>query len=221
MRTVATTKPRTRREQREASRAAVLAAATDLFSRFGFEGTSLNTISNESGVSKQNLIYYFKTKEKLWEETVDSVFENVRSSFDDLLYSRKRIEDIRISELVRAYFEICRRHPAYVLIPLVEGVNDTWRSRFIATRHLRFRIEEIAVIARSCADRGEIKDIPPLYLQNLAAGGVQLFVALAPIWKHAIGVDTKDEAFITAYADTVVKLLRLGAQQSSNEIEAD
>jgi len=90
---------------------------------------------------------------------------------------------------------------------MVEGVNDTWRSQFIATRHLKLRIEEFARFARSCADRGEIRDIPPIYLQNLAAGGVQLFLALAPIWKHAIGIDTEDETFITDYADTVVKLL--------------
>jgi TetR/AcrR family transcriptional regulator len=198
----------TRAEQREASRQSVLEAAAELFSHFGFEGTSMNSISDKAGVSKQNMIYYFGSKEGLWEEMLDWLFANVADSFDEVLYKGRSVDQISISDFIRAYFEVCRRHPAYVLIPMLEGVNDTWRSKMIAERYLRRHVERFNRFVSACADRGEISDVEPLHLQNLAAGGAQLFLALAPIWKLAAGKDTTSEKFIREYAETVVRLLK-------------
>ena len=44
-------------------RAAVLAAALALFSRFGLHGTSVDQVAARAGVSKSNLLYYFANKE--------------------------------------------------------------------------------------------------------------------------------------------------------------
>ena len=43
----------------------ILDAATELMSKYGFYGTSLERISDEVGISKQNLIYYVKNKKNL------------------------------------------------------------------------------------------------------------------------------------------------------------
>jgi AcrR family transcriptional regulator len=46
----------------------VLKAATDLFSKHGFNGTSLIRISENSGASVGLILHHFKTKRKLYEE---------------------------------------------------------------------------------------------------------------------------------------------------------
>ena len=201
----------TRAGQREASRRSVLEASTELFAHFGFEGTSMNAISARSGVSKQNAIYYFGSKEALWETMLDWLFANVAETFDEILYRGRSVDQISISDFIRAYFKVCRKHPAYVLIPMIEGVNDTWRSRMIAEKYLSRHVARFNEFVRSCADRGEISDIEPLHLQNLAAGGAQLFLALAPLWKLSAGKDTTSEEFISEYAETVVRLLKPAA----------
>lgn len=44
---------------------AILDAATDLISKYGFYGTSLERVAEQTGMSKQNLLYYVKNKNNL------------------------------------------------------------------------------------------------------------------------------------------------------------
>lgn len=197
----------TRREQREASRKAILEAAADQFSRFGFEGASLNAISDQSGVSKQNLIYYFESKEKLWEAAVAHTFDSVNAAFREHWQSRPHDQIQSLRDSIRIYFDVARRYPAYVLIPMIEGINDTWRSELLAKKYLAPHVTSFETFIGDLIEAGEITDVPALHVQNLVAGGAQLFLALAPLWAHAVNKDTTSEAFLTTYADTVVKLL--------------
>lgn len=57
------------------NRSRLLRAATDAFAEFGYEGTSLRTIADSAGVSFQLIAYYFGSKEELWVETVEYLFE--------------------------------------------------------------------------------------------------------------------------------------------------
>jgi AcrR family transcriptional regulator len=57
------------------NRARLLHAATDSFAQYGYEGASLRTIADDSGVSFQLIAYYFGSKEALWIATVDFLFE--------------------------------------------------------------------------------------------------------------------------------------------------
>lgn len=57
-------KTRIQREKTEI----ILNAALDLFSRYGFRGTSINKISENAGMSTPSLLYYFKTKEDIHRE---------------------------------------------------------------------------------------------------------------------------------------------------------
>ncbi|GAB8911188.1 hypothetical protein OkiPb00875_36480 [Escherichia coli] len=49
-----------------AKKKAILSAALDTFSQFGFHGTRLEQIAELAGVSKTNLLYYFPSKEALY-----------------------------------------------------------------------------------------------------------------------------------------------------------
>ena len=57
------TKPPTRIQQR--NRTAILSAGLDVFSQFGFRGTTLDQIAEAAGLSKPNLLYYFPSKEAI------------------------------------------------------------------------------------------------------------------------------------------------------------
>lgn len=47
-----------------AKKKAILSAALDTFSQFGFHGTRLEQIAELAGVSKTNLLYYFPSKRR-------------------------------------------------------------------------------------------------------------------------------------------------------------
>ena len=54
-----------RPEQKEERRSAILEAATSLLDENGLEGTGLNAIARESGVSKPNIYRYFESREAI------------------------------------------------------------------------------------------------------------------------------------------------------------
>lgn len=57
-------KTRIQREKTEL----ILNAALELFSRYGFRGTSINKISEKAGMSTPSLLYYFNAKEDIHRE---------------------------------------------------------------------------------------------------------------------------------------------------------
>lgn len=53
----------------------ILAQAVRVFAEYGYEGTSVATIADSVGLSKQNLLYYFPTKRALYKRVLDDVLD--------------------------------------------------------------------------------------------------------------------------------------------------
>ncbi|MEP2642304.1 TetR family transcriptional regulator C-terminal domain-containing protein [Roseobacter sp.] len=56
--------------------AAILAAGLNVFSQFGFRGSTLDQIAKEAGLSKPNLIYYFASKDAIYRALLDQLLED-------------------------------------------------------------------------------------------------------------------------------------------------
>lgn len=63
-------------KRRDRLEGTILAAATRLFAECGFEGTSIAAVAERAGISKQNLLYYFPTKQGLYERVLDEVLDD-------------------------------------------------------------------------------------------------------------------------------------------------
>jgi AcrR family transcriptional regulator len=64
-------KRRTQAERRQATREEILAAASRVFARNGFHGTSLDAVAEEAGFSRGAVYYNFADKEELFLELLD------------------------------------------------------------------------------------------------------------------------------------------------------
>jgi TetR/AcrR family transcriptional regulator len=53
----------------------IVAAAEEVFAQHGFQGASIADIAARLGISKQNLQYYFPTKEALYKRVLDGVLD--------------------------------------------------------------------------------------------------------------------------------------------------
>ena len=61
----------------------ILDAAELEFSQKGYDGTSIQAIADRAGLTKRQIIHYFKTKDKLYWEIIDRIFRDWK--FFDLL----------------------------------------------------------------------------------------------------------------------------------------
>jgi TetR/AcrR family transcriptional regulator len=57
------------------NRRAILEAALDVFSTYGFRGTTVDAIAERAGMSKPNLLYYFPGKEAIYRAVLEDTLE--------------------------------------------------------------------------------------------------------------------------------------------------
>ena len=67
--------PRRPSRIRQRNREAILEAALEVFSKKGFRGATLDEIAGEAGLSKPNLLYYFRSKEAMHTAILDRILK--------------------------------------------------------------------------------------------------------------------------------------------------
>ena len=65
-----------RMQNRDRLEADIAAVAVRVFAECGYEGTSVAAIAEGAGMSKQNLMYYFPTKQELYARVLDDVLDD-------------------------------------------------------------------------------------------------------------------------------------------------
>jgi TetR/AcrR family transcriptional regulator len=60
---------------RDKLEADIAAVAVQVFAECGYEGTSIAAVAEKAGLSKQNLMYYFPTKQALYQRVLDEVLD--------------------------------------------------------------------------------------------------------------------------------------------------
>lgn len=71
--------PKRATKVRDRRTSAIFEAAVREFATSGYEGTSVQRIADGAGLTKWQVLYFFKSKENLYRETVDHIFDEWRS----------------------------------------------------------------------------------------------------------------------------------------------
>lgn len=73
----------------------VLSIASDCFLELGFDGTSINVMARDAGISKESIYRYFGSKEDLFESVVDRELEVYRQGMQkvDMDYKQLSLAD--------------------------------------------------------------------------------------------------------------------------------
>jgi TetR/AcrR family transcriptional regulator len=102
-----TVKPRTRiqREKQEQ----ILEAALDVFSVYGFRGSTIDQIAEVAGMSKPNLLYYFPRKEDIHRRLIQDLLVNWLAPLRDIDAGGDPVPEIR--SYIRRKIEMARDFP--------------------------------------------------------------------------------------------------------------
>lgn len=89
----------------------IVAAALDAFGRHGVDGTSLDAVARDLGVTKQTILYWFPSKEALLDAVVDFSADEVQRR---VLVALQHAPDgfARVEAIVRTAFRLAARHPS-------------------------------------------------------------------------------------------------------------
>ena len=160
---------RTQRERSEATRSALVAAATALFAERGFHGTPAELVVGRAGVTSGALYHHFGDKRALFKSVLDAVEQRLAQRVASAARTGEdpwqRLE-LGVAEYLRACAE-----PEVRRIVLLDGPSvlgwEEWHA-VDAGHHLRPLAAALAASMRA----GQVDRRPPLPLARVLLGAL-------------------------------------------------
>jgi TetR/AcrR family transcriptional regulator len=108
--------------KRDRVEGAILAEAVRLFAEHGYEGTAIADVAERAGLSKQNLMYYFPTKQALYTRVLDDVLDDWLARMASLADETKEPEDV-LRAYVAAKLKFSREQPLASRVYAIEVIG--------------------------------------------------------------------------------------------------
>ncbi|WP_045393189.1 TetR family transcriptional regulator C-terminal domain-containing protein [Falsirhodobacter sp. alg1] len=154
-------KRKTTRNQ-QAKRQLIHDAALDVFAENGLRGATLEAIARRAGLSKQNLIYYFPTKEAIYTGLLQSLLDIWLQPMAEI-----RAEGDPATEIltyVRRKLAISRDMPRESRLFATEVLQGAPLLGETLTGGLRHLVDKTAALFAKWAAEGRIADLDPHHL---------------------------------------------------------
>lgn len=155
---------RTQRKTRiqEEKQELILEAALDVFSASGFRGSTLDQIADAAGMSKPNLLYYFRTKEAIHRQLIDRVLttwlEPLRA------FDAEGKPEAEIRSYIRRKLEMARDFPRESRLFANEILQGAPHIEDELKGPLKELVDEKAEVIRAWARSGKIAKCDPYHL---------------------------------------------------------
>ena len=159
----------TQSERTEATRAALLRAARQLFGERGFAATSIEELASSAGVTRGALYHHFASKEDLFAAVFERVeIELLEAAHRGGLSGRDAWERLRRG--CRAFLEACD-DPAIQRIVLLDAPAALGMERWREIEE-RYALEAIRASLEMAMDEGALPKRPPEPLAHLLLGAL-------------------------------------------------
>ena len=143
--------PATRYDKRLAE---ILAHATEVFCRKGYEGASMRDLSRESGMSLAGLYYYFESKERLLyliqKHTFSTIVQRLKTRLEGVTDAEERVRIFILNHL--EYF-LANQAAMKVLSHEAEALKNGFASEVAAIKREYYRIC-VGLLDELKSDRG-------------------------------------------------------------------
>ncbi|MDX8352899.1 TetR family transcriptional regulator C-terminal domain-containing protein [Cognatiyoonia sp. IB215182] len=154
------TKAQTRIQLR--NRTAILDAGLDVFSQYGFRGSTLDQIAAAAGLSKPNLLYYFPSKEAIHTALLERLLDTWLDPLRALNSAGDPVEEI-VSYAQRK-LTMSREFPRESRLFANEILQGAPRIGAMLGSDLKQLVDEKAGIIRAWSDTGKIARVDPHHL---------------------------------------------------------
>ncbi|WP_320194889.1 TetR family transcriptional regulator C-terminal domain-containing protein [Agrobacterium rosae] len=156
----AKTQKRTRiQEEKEET---ILEAALDVFSANGFRGTTIDQIAEVAGMSKPNVLYYFRTKEAMHRALIERVLD---TWLDPLrAFDATGNPETEIRSYLRRKLEMARDYPRESRLFANEVLQGAPHVEDELKGPLKQLVDEKAEVIRAWAKAGRIAACDPYHL---------------------------------------------------------
>ena len=155
-------KPKRRTRIQTEKREIILEAALDVFAQHGFRGATIDQIAEAAGMSKPNLLYYFRSKEDIHVTLMQRLLETWLAPLRELDDIGDPMTELR--SYIRRKLEMARDYPRESRLFANEILQGAPRIMPMLEGELKGLVDEKAEIIRGWMRDGRIVRTDPWHL---------------------------------------------------------
>jgi TetR/AcrR family transcriptional regulator len=200
------TRPSTRKTRAgETNTQRILDAALEVFAAYGFQGARIDQIATVAGLSKPNLLYYFRTKEALYtavlRRTLDMWLEPLQE-LDSLSDPR-----VALSAYITRKLDYSRSHPTASRLFAMEMLQGAPHLNAALTGNLHYLVEVKSRIIESWIREGRIRPVDPKHLIFAIWATTQHYADFSTQIRSLTGKGIEDEDFYETARNMLTSIL--------------
>lgn len=144
------------------NRALIRAAALDVFASDGYRGATVDRIAEAAGMSKPNLLYYYKSKDEIYREVLKGTLAGWLEPLQAMDPGGDPIEEL--SAYIRAKVEMARARPSESRMFANEIQRGAPLMGAFLENDLRALVAGKAAVIRGWVDAGRLAPVDPHHL---------------------------------------------------------
>lgn len=152
--------PKTRIQREKTEQ--ILAAALEVFSNFGFRGSTIDQISIQAKMSKPNILYYFDSKEAIHSKLLERLLEMWLKPLQQLNEDGEPITEILA--YVERKLQMSRDFPRESRLFANEILQGAPHINSLIGGDLKSLLDQKVTLINSWCEQGKIKKIDPYHL---------------------------------------------------------
>jgi len=156
------TTPKSDTRIQKKNQAAILGAGLEVFSQFGFRGSTLDQVAEAAGLSKPNLLYYFRSKEAIYTALLAKLLENWLEPLREIKADGDPVDELL--GYANRKLDMSQHFPRESRLFANEIIQGAPRISDVLHGELRELVDEIATVINSWASQGRIKPVDPYHL---------------------------------------------------------
>jgi TetR/AcrR family transcriptional regulator len=204
------TRPRGQSRAGGANVERILDAALGIFAQYGLQGARIEAIARAAGLSKTNLLYYFRSK--------DALYLAVLTRILDLWLEPLRAIDARrdpraaVAAYVTRKLEYARDYPAASRLFAIEVMQGAPVLGRVLATDLKALVDDKTAILAGWMREGRLRSIDPHHLIFMIWATTQHYADFERQVETLTGRTLADPAFFDAARETLVGLIAGGLE---------
>ena len=153
-------KPSTRIQKK--NKVMILRAGLEVFSQFGFRGSTIDQVAELANLSKPNLLYYFPSKEAIYTALLAQLLDDWLEPLKSLDRYGDPVEELL--NYANRKLAMSQNFPQESRLFANEIIQGAPRMGEVLKGELRELVDEIAVVIDRWIKQGRIKPVDPYHL---------------------------------------------------------
>ena len=191
--------------RQRATRARVLDAGLEVFSRFGFRGATIDQIAREAGMTKPNLLYYHRSKKALYRAVLERTLENWLEPLRALDAAGEPMAELKA--YLAAKLAMSRDNPRGSRIFAMEVMQGAPLLAELLGGPLKVLVDEKAAVIAGWSAAGRIRPVDPHHLIFLMWAATQHYADFETQVRAVLGLAEGDDGHYEAAAATIDAVL--------------